>query len=130
MRFIKLFFTDETISHLTQQTNLHAQRDKNDKNFSIHEDEMVKFLGLLIISRYYSVPSENDYWSDSEDLEIPIFAKTMSRERFKSIKRYFHIADNNNLRDSKMARILPLLQMLKDNCQNHGIFHEFLSINE
>lgn len=126
----KLFFTDEMISHLTQQTNLYAQRDKNDKNFSIDEDEMMKFLGLLIISGYHSVPAENDYWSTSEDLEIPIFAKTMSRERFKSIKRYFHVADNNNLGDSKMAKILPLLQMLKDNCQKHGVFHEFLSIDE
>ena len=71
---------------------------------------------------YHKVPSENDYWPSSEDLEIPIFGKTMCRERFKSIKRYFHVADNNNLENSKVAKILPLLHMLKANCQKHGFF--------
>ncbi|XP_042218742.1 piggyBac transposable element-derived protein 3-like [Homarus americanus] len=83
----KLFFTDEIISHLTEQTNLYAHREKNNKDFCVDENDMMKFLGLLLISGYHSVPSENDYWSSSEDLEIPIFAKTMCRERFKSIKR-------------------------------------------
>lgn len=109
----KLFFTDEMISHLTQQTNKYEQRDKNDKNSSTDEDEMMKFLGLLIISGYHSVPSENDYWSTSEDLKIPIFAKTMSREGFKSIKRYFHVADNNNLGDSKMSKSYPCFKYSK-----------------
>ncbi|XP_042228896.1 piggyBac transposable element-derived protein 3-like [Homarus americanus] len=126
----KLFFTDEIISHLTEQTNLYAHRDKNNKDFCVDENDMMKFLGLLLISGYHSVPSENDYWSSSEDLEIPIFAKTMCRERFKSIKRYFHVADNNNLENLKVAKILPLLHMLRNNCQKHGIFHEFLSIDE
>lgn len=93
-------------------------------------EDMTKFLGLLLISGYHSVPSENDYWSTSDDLERPIFAKTMSRERFKTIKRYFHVADKNNLAKTKVAKILPLLHMLRDNYQKHGIFHEFLSIDE
>lgn len=29
-----------------------------------------------------------------------------------------------------MAKILPLLHMLKENCQKHYIFHEYLSIDE
>lgn len=58
-----LFFSDEMISHLIEQTNLYAQRD-----FSIDDNEIIKFLGLLIISGYHSVPSENDFWSSSEDL--------------------------------------------------------------
>ncbi|XP_066946081.1 piggyBac transposable element-derived protein 2-like [Macrobrachium rosenbergii] len=93
----KLLFPDEIINHMTAQTNLHAQRDKNDKDFCIDEEDMTKFLGLVLISGYHSVPSENDYWSTSDDLAIPIFPNTMSREKFKSIKKYFYVADDNNL---------------------------------
>ncbi|XP_066967098.1 piggyBac transposable element-derived protein 2-like [Macrobrachium rosenbergii] len=92
----KLFLPDEIISHLTAQTDLYA-RDKNDKNFSIDEEDMTNFLGLVLLSGYHSVPSENNYWSTSDDLAIPIFPNTVSREKFKSIKKYCHVADDNNL---------------------------------
>ena len=65
-----------------------------------------------LISGYHSVPCENDYWSTSEDLENTIFSKTMRRDRFRSLKRHCHVADNNNLVDSKSAIMLLLLEML------------------
>ena len=118
------------VEHITEQTNLYAVRDKNCQNFHVDEGEMRKFLGLLLISGYHSVPSENDYWSTSEDLAVPIFPKTMSRDRFRSIKRYLHVADNSNLVDSKVAKVLPLVEMLRKRCQANGTFHEYLSIDE
>lgn len=57
----KLLFTDEIISHLTEQTNSYVHRDKNNKDFCVNENDMMKFLGLLLISGYYRVPSENGY---------------------------------------------------------------------
>ncbi|XP_064083929.1 piggyBac transposable element-derived protein 3-like [Macrobrachium nipponense] len=126
----KLFFTDEMVEHITEQTNLYAVRDKNCTNFHVAKDEIKKILGLMLMSGYHSVPSENDYWSTSEDLEIPIFPKTMSRDRFRSIKRYLPVADTSNLADSKIAKVLPLLEMLRERCQANGIFHEYLSIDE
>ena len=124
------FFTDEMIEHIVEQTNLYAVRDKNCKNFNVDGDEIRKFLGLLLISGYHNVPSENDYWSTSEDLEIPIFHKTMSRDTFRTLKRYMHIADNSNLAESKVAKVFPLLEMLRERCQVTGTFHEYLSIDE
>lgn len=91
---------------------------------------MQKFLGLILLSGYHSLPSENDYWSTSDDMEAPIFAKTMSRYRFKTIKRYLHVADNSNLVQSKVAKVAPLSDMLRRNCQQFGVFHEVLSTDE
>ena len=108
----QLFFTDEMVEHITEQTNLYVVRDKNCTNFHVDVDEIRKFLGLLLVSGYHSVPSENDYWSTSEDLENTIFSKTMRRDRFRSLKRHCHVADNNNLVDSKSAIMLLLLEML------------------
>ena len=54
----------------------------------------------------------------------------MSRERFRSIKKYMRIADNNQLLPSKVAKVLPLLNKLKQQCQQFGMLNEFLSIDE
>ena len=125
-----LFFSDAMITLLVDQTNLYATRDKNMANFGVDHAEMRKFLGLLLISGYHSLPSEKDYWSTAEDLEAPIFSKTMSRDRFRSIKACLHIADNHNLAQSKDAKVLPLLDLLKANCQQFGVFHKSLIIDE
>ena len=106
------------------------QTGKNDQSFYITDEEMPKFLGILLISGYHQLPTQNDYWSTAEDIEAPIFGKIMSRERFRIIKRYLHIADNNNLSSSKVAKVLPLFEKLKTQCQQFGVFHESLSIDE
>ena len=73
---------------------------------------MRTFLGLLLISGYHNLPSEADYWSTAEDLEAPIFLN-MVRDRFCVIKSCLHIADNHNLAQSKVAKVLPLLELLQ-----------------
>ena len=126
----KLLFTHEMIILLSEQTELYAVRDKNIPNFRVDVDEMANSLGLLLISGYHRLPSEDDYWSTSDDMEMPIFRKTMNRDRFRRIKRYMHIADNNCLVQSKVAKVLPLLELLRKQCLQFGIFDEFLSIDE
>lgn len=125
-----LFFSDEMLSHIVEQTNLYARRDKNMQTFKVDDVEMRKFIGLLIMSGYHHLPSENDYWSTADDMEAPIFAKTMSRDNFRRIKRFLHIADNNKLLPTKVAKVLPLIDKLRANCQQFGVFHQFLSIDE
>ena len=88
-----LFFSDDMLTLLVDQTNLYASRDKNALSFVIDKTEMRKFLGLLLISGYHHLPGEDDYWSTADDLSAPIFPRTMTRKRFYDIKRYFHIAD-------------------------------------
>ncbi|KAK3889949.1 hypothetical protein Pcinc_006101 [Petrolisthes cinctipes] len=126
----KVFFGREIIHHITEQINLYAVRDKNDSKFCVTEGEIRKFLGLLLISGHHSLPSENYYWSTSEDMPEPVFGKTMSRDRFRIIKRYLHLADNAYLAALKMAKVLPLLEMFRRNYQQFGVCHEFLSIDE
>ena len=122
-------FSYKITSIISEQTNMYALREKNDQSFHAGVDE-IKFLGLLLISGYHRLPSEDDYLSVSEDLQAPIFSKVMSRERFRSIKKYMRIADNNQLLPSKVAKVLPLLNKLKQQCQQFAMFHEFLSIDE
>ena len=87
-------------------------------------------MGLLLISEYHNLPSEADYWSTAEDLEAPIFTNIMARDRFRVIKLCLHVADNHNLAQSKVAKVLPLLELLQTNCQQIDVFHKNLSIDE
>ena len=48
------------------------------------------------------------YWERSEDVEIPRVYKAMSRNRYVEIKRYFHLANNEELdanREDKMSKV-------------------------
>ena len=124
------YLTPEMITFITAQTCQYAQRDRNDQTFNVSEGEIAKFLGIILASGYHHLPTEDSYWSTSEDLDAPIFRKIMSRERFRSIKKYLHIADNANLAKSKVAKVLPLFNMLKERCQQFGVFDELLSVDE
>ena len=76
------------------------------------------------------MPGEKDYWSTKPSLSVPIFSQVMSRNRFQEIKRYFHLADNENLTESKTAKVDPTDDELLKNYQQCGIFDKLLSIDE
>ena len=54
----------------------------------------------------------------------------MARDRFCVIKSCLHIADNHNLVQSKVVKVLLLLKLLRTNCQQFDVFHKNLSIDE
>ena len=129
-QIFSVFFSDSMISLQVEQTYLYATKDKNMQTFKTNDAEMIKFLGLLLISGYHNLPSEADYWSTVEDLEAPIFSNIMTRDRFRVIKSCLHIADNHNLAQFKVAKVLFLLELLRTNCQQFCVFHKYLGIDE
>ena len=55
----------------------------------------------------------------------------MSCNRFQEIKRYLHLADNNNLvEDDKLAKIRKYLDLLNENFTQFGVFSQNLSIDK
>ena len=123
-------FFNDIVELLVEHTNRYANRDKNNLQFTVTNDEMMKFIGIIFLSGYNKRTCETDYWSKSPDLECLIVASAMSRTRFQHIKSYLHAADNQNLSETKMAKIEPLYQILNEKFQRYGIFHENLSIDQ
>ena len=110
---------------------LYANRDQNDANFNVTSDEMKRFIGILLFSGYHFVTSERDYWSNQPDLKVSFIADSMSRDRFLKIKKYFHVADNQNLEvGNRVAKVSFLYSSMNDNLCKWGIFHKKLSIDE
>ncbi len=54
----------------------------------------------------------------------------MSRDRFRKLKSCLHFADNNNLGHSKVAKVLPLYDLLNTRLQQFGVFSKPLAIDE
>ena len=93
----KSIFLTEILKDIVLQTNLYANKDKNNKNFKVLEYEMQKFLEIILLSGYHIAPEEQQHWSTQPDLHVKIVAKTMSRNRYLEIKKYMHFADNLQL---------------------------------
>ena len=54
----------------------------------------------------------------------------MSRNRYHEIKKYLHFADNQNLTEDKMSKIVPLYELLNQNLIQVDIFNKLLSVDE
>lgn len=127
--FEKLF-DEDVIKYLTEETNRYAQQNNN-HNFIVHENEIRSFIGILLFSGYHQLPRERLYWCLDEDLNVPLIANCMSRNRYNEIKKYFHLCNNEEIdRTDKMTKLRPLMKKLNKNFTQWGIFHEKLSIDE
>ena len=125
---LKVF--DEIITYIVKQTNLYAQRDKNNQQFCQQWEECVQFIGLLVLSVINIRTAERYYWSKLPGLQCEVFAETMSRNRFQAIKSYLHAVDNQNLGANSMAKITPLFDLLNSKLQQFGVWYENLSVDE
>jgi hypothetical protein len=55
-----LLFDEKMLMHIVQQSNLYANREKNDVEFEVTGDKMYRFLGILLLSGYHCLPEEMD----------------------------------------------------------------------
>ena len=131
MELWNLSFNGKMYDVVTEQTNLYGKCDCNDPGFKTTSEEIKRFLGILLLSGYHSVPHEDHFWSNSPDLGVRIVSETMSNKRYHTIKKYLHLADNQNLPSGdKVAKVSPLYQLLNDNLVQFGVWHTDLSIDE
>ena len=104
---------------------------KLNHSFSLSVADLRVFLGIVLLSGYNSLPQERLYWSNDEDVGVNLVKKKMSCNRFQEIKRYLHLADNNNLvEDDKLAKIRKYLDLLNRNFTQFGVFSQNLLIDE
>lgn len=121
---------EDLFDHLKTQTELYAHRDKNSPAFSTTTEEIRQFLGIVLLSGYHTLPRERDYWSTADDMGCVAVKTTMTKNRFQELKKFFHVADNKNLAQSKIAKVKPVYDSLNSALMQFGVFEEKLSIDE
>ena len=121
----KFLFTEEMIEQIVCQTNLYRNQDKNNSNFYVTDEEIRKILGILLFSRYHSLPEKQHYRSKQQDFGVAIVFNAMSRNRYYETKKYLYFADNDNLTEGdKMSKRKPLYEMLNRNLIQFGILNK------
>ena len=109
------------IELLAKHTAIYASQSGNHK-FSLSNDEMRVFIGILLLSGYCTVPRRRLYWSYEQDTHNEMVSKSMRRSRFEEIMKYFHAANNADLIiEDKFAKIRPLLEIINKNFLEYGV---------
>ena len=103
---------------------------KINPEFSVSMEEMTNFIGLAFMSVYNIRLSNRDYWSTDSDLYCAAFSNTISRNGFFKIKSYLYTANNQMLKYSGMAKVVPLYDLLNEKLNTFSVVHEDLSIDE
>ena len=120
----------DVLEFMLQQT-LTYPLQKNDPQFTLELNKIKTFMGILLFNGYHKPPQQNMYWEQSPDAGIPLVYNSMTRQKFKTIKRYLHLNDNAMIDASdKMYELRPFLDALNTNFQKFCIFHSHLSIDE
>ncbi len=89
---------------------------KNKPDSQITSNEIKCFIGILILSRYNSLPSKKNYWENESDIKNEIVSNNMRPDRFFQIMRFMHCGDNTKVKvddSDKMWKLCPLVRLWK-----------------
>nr|CAI5857884.1 unnamed protein product [Callosobruchus analis] len=108
----KLFLNHETRNKICLETKRYADQ-KGFHGFSVTPDDIYKYLAIIRISGYSPVPSRRCYWETRMDTNKPLVTNALSRNKFESIHRFFHLNDNSVIdKSDKIYKIRPLIDRL------------------
>ncbi|CAL7946853.1 unnamed protein product [Xylocopa violacea] len=104
----------ETNRYHHQNVEKYVKKKKTIKWTDLTIGEFKKFLGLLILMGQIPKSTIDEYWTTDPLLETPIFPKTMIRDRFKKIWRWWHFVNNDEMDESsdRLFKIRPVYDSL------------------
>lgn len=113
VQIFEMFFDDEVINLLLAESERYALF-LNCPNPNITREEMKTFIAVLILSGYCSLPGRDYFWDQRDDMRNTMVYNSIRRDRFRTIMRFLHFADNTrpDLHD-KMWKLNPLINLLK-----------------
>jgi hypothetical protein len=136
------FITDEVISLMVRETNRYAEQyllkhkpSKRSKNLqwkSTTNEEMLKFLGIVIEMGLVQMPKVDYYWSKSQLYGSKIIQNTMSRDKFELLLKFLHFSNNaeQDASQDRLAKLNPLLYLLKARFMSIYIPGSVITIDE
>ncbi|XP_035215201.1 piggyBac transposable element-derived protein 2-like [Stegodyphus dumicola] len=64
----EILFDNETVTYIVQQSVIY-DRQKNNHQFQLSNNCLKKFIGILLFTGYHSLPQEQLYWCEDEDMK-------------------------------------------------------------
>jgi hypothetical protein len=116
---------------LVNESEQYARIRYSDLSFKTDSEEMKKFIGILMFSGYHKLPQTHLYWDTNEDTQTTFISRSLSRERFKLIKKYIHFIDNSKEdKTDKYWKIRPLYDIMNKSLSSLGKLDDSFSIDE
>lgn len=104
-QLFELYFDKKLLQHIRTETNRYAQQQNSSFNMSL--SHLRRFIGILIVSGYHTLPSLRDYWSNQPSLGVQIVKQAMTSNQFAEIKRFIHFCNNDELdKNDKLAKVI------------------------
>lgn len=117
----ELFFTDEVWKHIQSESTKYAL-SLNCPDPKITISDLNSFFGILILSGYNKLPGKTFYWDSGEDVGNTFVQNSMRRDRFVSIMRFMHWADNSKMSETdKLWKIRPVADMIQEQFLKHFV---------
>ena len=134
LELFEKMFDSRCVKLFVEETNRYAAQ-KNESGFQVLPEEIKAFIGILFLSGYHRLPSQEHYWSLDSDLQVPIVRECMPQKAFLAIKRFLHCNNNNLLsndenKDDRSFKVKPFFDLLNENFQQFGFFNKHLSVDE
>lgn len=104
------FWNDAIIDMIVEET-IRAAKNKNiETQFTIDATELRQFIGVLIYMSVYEYPNLESYWGN---FGFQAIQKTMTWERFASIKQYICYEDKPERQSKDQSEYDPLFRIRK-----------------
>lgn len=100
LELFEKMFDSRCVKLFVEETNRYAAQ-KNESGFQILPEEIKAFIGILFLSEYHRLLSQEHYWSLDPDLQVPIVRECMPQKAFLAIKRFLHCNNNDLLSDDE-----------------------------
>ncbi|CAH2089681.1 unnamed protein product [Euphydryas editha] len=113
IEYFRLFFSDDIISLIVQQTNLYSTQLKGN-SINITEDDIKDFLAILVYMGVHKLPAYTDYWAKLTRCDK--VANIMTLKKFQLLRRYLHFNDNLKDDGDRYYKVRPVLQIIRQNC--------------
>ena len=135
--FIPVTIFEEIMSpkifeHIVKETVRYSAVSKNEFEI-VTVEELKTFIGILMFSSDHKLSSTKNYWSNDDDLEIPLVKTAMARNRFQILKSIIHFCNNSDCEKNNEDRgfkARPLMSMIQESFIKFGVFEEGLSVDE
>ena len=121
--YFSSFFDSDILNLIVEQSNLYSIQQNANKPLKLTKDELEKWIGLVIYFSMSKLPNTRMHWAKKLSPLTDYAGECMSRDRFETIKRFLHIADNsrevskgNNGYDP-LFKVRPLIDHLRPKFQ-------------
>jgi hypothetical protein len=118
------FITDEIIRLMVRETNRYAEQHiqtqkltKRSKTLQWRpttNEEMFRFLGIILEMGLVQMPEIDYYWSKSKLFGSEVIQNTMSRDLFELLLKFFHFSNNQEVHadQDRLFKLRPLVDLL------------------